>query len=417
MATESPLNTLHQQAEASFLWYGQTPGGAVGDGAPGDPSSSDMGAAVVETFGEIEGEYAALRKGCVVLDTPQCAHIRVRGRDRVEFLNRMVTQELKGLTPFAVREAFWLSRKGRIDADLRLIELPDEMLIATDALVAAAAVASLASFVFSEDVEFTDQTRALHRLALHGPTSAALLAEISEPADGLTIGDLAHSSSPGAAGAAIVRIAGHRVVIERISDTGELGFALHMETSAVGEVYEQILERGVDGSRDAGAGRFRMRPAGWAAYNIARIEAGTPLFNVDFGTSSLPAETGVLDQRVSFTKGCYLGQEVVARMKSLGHPKQTLVGLRVQSVGDDPERSQPVTGALVYSAGAEPGAEARAVGAVTSSTRSPMLGDEIICFAQVRWDWTRPGTDLLVETDTTRAPAKVTDSLTFWQKP
>ena len=93
------------------------------------------------------------------------------------------------------------------------------------------------------------------------------------------------------------------------------------------------------------AGRRRIRPIGWYAYNVARIEAGTPLFNVDFGATNLPHETGVLHDRVSFKKGCYPGQEIVARIESQGRPKQTLIGLR--PVGD----ALPVAGAQVFEVG------------------------------------------------------------------
>lgn len=407
MATESPLNSLHQQAEASFLWYGGLPAGAVGDEASPASLAGVSGAAVVETFGEIEAEYAAIRKGCVVIDTPQRGTVRVSGQERATFLNRMVTQELKGLEPFGVRDAFWLNRRGRIDAQLRMIQLHEEMFIDVDALVAASTASSLGAFVFAEDVEFQDLTQSMHRLALHGPTAAALLAEISEQVEGPSIPDLADAPAEAPSGASVVRIAGKRVILDRRSDAGEIGFGLLMETNAVIDVYEQILERGI------GAAKTGLRSAGWAAYNVARIEAGTPLFNVDYGPKSLPAESGVLDRLVSFTKGCYLGQEVVARMKSLGHPKQTLVGLRISPPPGAPEGAQPVTGAALTAAS---GPADKPVGAVTSSARSPMLGDAMVCFAQVKWDHAKEGAALLVETDAGPMPATVKESLVFWSR-
>ncbi|MBL8765625.1 MAG: hypothetical protein JNM07_15400, partial [Phycisphaerae bacterium] len=175
--------------------------------------------------------------------------------------------------------------------------------------------------------------------------------------------------------AAIVTIAGRRVVVDRSDTTGEVGLELVMSTGDVPAVYEQILERGLSTNGPPGAGPaatitpagYRMRPAGWHAYNIARIEAGTPLFNIDFGPNSLPAETGVLDDRVSFTKGCYLGQEVVARMKSLGHPKQTLVGLRLyptEAQQGSGRECQPGAGAVIARSAQ---GEADPIGAVTIS--------------------------------------------------
>jgi folate-binding protein YgfZ len=400
MATQSPLNSLHQQAEASFLPYGGGSGG--------------VSAQVVETFGEIEGEYAAIRKGCVLLDLPQRGTIRVTGKDRMGFLDRMVTQELKGLAPFHTRQTFWLNRKGRIDADLRLIELTNEMLVDVDVLSAAGVVKALAEFVFSEEVSFRDESQSMHRLALHGPTALPLLRAVSEHVEGAPLEDF------GAWLAAIVKIAGRRVVVDRSDTTGEVGLELLMNVADVSAIYEQFLERGLNGHDHHAPSQapltnagYRMRPAGWHAYNIARIEAGTPLFNIDFGPSSLPAETGILGERVSYTKGCYLGQEVVARMHSLGHPKQTLVGLRINPTTEQlasGHECQPVSGAAL----SKPDAEGEAIGAITSSTRSPMLGDAIIGFAAVKWGSHEAGTELLVRSDAGAVPAVVQAGLRFW---
>src|SRR5439155_17574914 len=127
--------------------------------------------------------------------------------------------------------------------------------------------------------------------------------------------------------------------------------------------------------RSQGARTGRARRIGWHAYNIARIEAGWPIFNIDFGPDSLPHETGVLEDRVSFKKGCYLGQEVVARMQSLGHPKQRLVGLKAKEwTTSGGEEGVPEEGTRVYAQarGQEGGQPPEVVGAVTSSAASPM---------------------------------------------
>lgn len=408
MAAQSPLNPLHQQAEAAFLVYG------VAGGAR--PEAQTCRAEVVETFGEPEGEYAAIRKACALFDLPQRGTIRLTGLDRLDFLNRMATQDLSGLNPFRARRTFWLNRKGRIDADMRLIELPEETLADLDILSVDRTAKSLGEFIITEDVHFSDETARMHRLALHGPTAAALLAAVGETAAGPRPESLQDGE------AAVLRIAGRRVIVDRCDTTGEVGLELLVNVDDVKPVYEQLLERGLETNGPArdqplARGGYRLRPAGWAAYNIARIEAGTPIYNIDFGPESLPAETGILDQRVSFTKGCFLGQEVVARMRSLGHPKQTLVGLRVNPT---PEQSasgrecQPRAGAAVFAD--EPG-EPTAVGAVTSSTRSPMLGDAVVAFAQVKWGSHEPGTRLLVESDAGLVPAVVHAGLRFWSRP
>ncbi len=396
MTMSSPLNPLHQQAEATFLMYGA-----------GDPAAGGS-VAVVETFGELEAEYAALRKGCVLMDLPHRGVVRVTGRDRLDFLGRMVTQELKGFAPGTVRRGFWLSRKGRIDADLRMVQLEEEMWIDLDVLTASKTVASLSAFLFSEDAAFADATPTMHRLALHGPTAAALLTAVSTPVAGPKVDDLPND------GACRVEIKGRSVVVFRDDSAGELGLELILATENVGVVYEQLLEHGL-----SDPSRFRFRTCGWHAYNIARIEAGRAVFNIDFGSESLPHEAGpeTLKDRVSFTKGCYLGQEIVARMQSLGHPKQVLVGLKLDDVdagSDDTPERQPETGASVTLA--PQGGELKGVGAVTSSTRSPMLGDRLICFAPIKWDHSKPGTRVQVLTHAGPVGAEVTDSLVFWRR-
>lgn len=408
MAIASPLNALHQQAEASFLTYGV--GGATTASAP----------SVVETFGELEAEYAALRKGCVLLDLPQRGTLRISGSDRIEFLNRMVTQEMKGQKPFQFRNAFWLNRKGRIDADLKFIELGSYMLADLDILRAASTAQSLSAFVITEDVSITNESETMHRLSLHGPTSTGLLRAVSEPMDGPPLSDL------GAGQAALVRIAGKQVVVHRDDSTGDTGLEMTMHAADVMVIYEQLLERGLNGGDHSpheptakhplsNAG-YRMRPAGWHAYNIARIEAGCPLFHIDFGPDSLPAETGLLSERVSFTKGCYLGQEVVARMHALGHPKQVLTALRVtptQPQLDSGRECQPTAGGMVTRLTPE---GRQTVGTVTSSTRSPMLGDQILCFAQIRWGAHLAESECEIESDAGFVPAIVAESLKFWSR-
>ncbi|TVQ60260.1 MAG: aminomethyl transferase family protein [Phycisphaerales bacterium] len=399
MAEHDPLRKHHQQAEASLLPYA---------GAPG--------VEIVETFGDIEAEYAALRNGCVLLDQPQRATVVVRGADRREFLNRMLTQELKTVRPWRCVRSFWLNRKGRIDADLRVLELEDRTLFDVDVLAAPRVVETLGAFLFAEDVEIADASAAHRRLALHGPTAVDTLASVCTHAEGAPLSDLA----PGAVSA--VRIGEAVVLVDRQDSTGEIGLELLVPTEHVERIYNALAERGVDGvngngpEQGAPPGRYRMRLAGWHAYNIARIEAGWPVYNIDFGPNSLPHETGVLNDRVSFSKGCYLGQEVVARMHSRGHSKQQLVGLR-RAAPFDGDARLPVSGAQVFvMQSTDEGDAAEIVGAVTSSTLSPMLEGEPVCFAQVKHKWSETGATLLVNAEDTRIEMRVQPQLAFWNR-
>ncbi len=421
MAHLSPLNNRHEDAQASFLDFGT-------------PDGTGPSARVVETYGEIEAEYAAIRKGSVLLDLPHRATIRVTGTERIDFLNRMLTQELKpGGSPLPAGSAissFWLNRKGRIDADLRLIELgestaaaqglqPAGMYFDVDILAAANLVTTLEAFVFSEDIAFEDITSSTHRLALHGPSAARLLADHAEPLreDLPPVAELRPDQ------ATAVRIAGRTVIASRSDPTGEIGIDLIVAADDLLAVFDELAQhaRTEHGHHnDPSTDTYRLRHAGWHAFNIARIEAGTPLFQIDFGTTNLPHESALLDSRVNFRKGCYLGQEVVARMQSLGHPKQILRCIRIdRAAAPDDQRNQPYTGCAItpYSENAtEPPADAKPIGGVTSSCRSPMLGDDILCFAMVKWGHHEPDTRVFVQTPTGWVAGTVLKNLAAWSK-
>jgi folate-binding protein YgfZ len=386
----SPLRTLEEKAGATFAPYG--------------PPEADV--LVVESFGELELEYAALRKGCVLIDQPQRGLLEITGPDRIAFLNRMVTQELKDVAPGQVRRSFWLNRKGRVDADLTLIELGDRMIVDLDVHAVDRAIKGLSAFIITEDVQIADRTEATHSLALHGPMAGALLGEVVGGIKGAEVAGLTSGSAVEA------RIGLAKVVIARDDSTGESGFELIIPAGEAVSVYQRLMEAGHSHEES----RFNLRPAGWHAYNIARIEAGTPLYNIDFGPDSLPHETGVLRERVNFRKGCYLGQEIVARMESRGHSKRTLVGLACE-VGDPSraanERAQPVSGGQVWSAETP---EGEPVGVVTSSTLAPMLGWTPICFAAVKPGSNAAGAKLVVAAEDERIGATVQQSLKFWKR-
>jgi folate-binding protein YgfZ len=440
MARRSPLLRQHQQAEALLTPYG-----------PADPQGQTID--VVQTFGELELEYAALRRpthGCALLDLPNRATLEVTGPDRLDFLNRMLTQELKGFPEGTVRESFWLSRKGRIDADLRLLNLPDRLLIDVDAHAADTALRGLSQYLITEDCAIFDRTDEFHRLALHGTSAAAVLdaalGPISRrpnaaPAPPAATDRSAAQLQPGEI--AVRQMGAHVVIIDRADAAGVPGFNLLLRTDAVQPVYERLLaEGGYDSASDHAAGsalqpRARtlgLRPIGWAAFNIARIEAGTPFYFLDFGPEALPAETSLLDRRVSFTKGCYLGQEIVARMHALGSPKQRLVAFRMppptlpapKAPGEPyepPVIPQPITGAAVFLAVGDaqttprPSELGDPVGVVTSSCVSPMLGQTPIGLAMLKFKHAEPGTRLWIECEGTLLPATVQPTLAQWTRP
>lgn len=343
----------------------------------------------------VETEYAAIRRGAAIFDLPQRGSVEVRGADRIDFLQRMITQDVRDLQPGRSVRSFWLNRKGRIEADMLLSAVSDRIVIDLPRAVSATTVASLGAFLFSEDVQITDASHSLYRLAVHGPQALSLLADCAVESAALD-----RLTQDGAC--VKTQIAGVPVLLTRCDMLGTIGIELSLAFSDVQRVWDAWTSL-----HDVAAGGVpRARVCGWLAMNIARIEAGEPMFEIDFGTAALPHETGVLASRVSLTKGCYLGQEVVARMQSLGKPKQVVCALRVD------DGAFPVEGSQLFVANADGSAGAE-VGVITSSTASPMLGSAAIGFATVRQAHSVPDTKLRALCDGQLLAATVQKSLRF----
>ncbi len=388
----SPLRSLHAQAGATLSPYGPESGRAPG-------------VWVVDTFDSLGAEYAALRKACSLLDAPHRGVIEVRGSDRLDFLNRMLTQDLKAPSPGTIRRSFWLNKKGRVDADLRVVNLADRTLLELDVLCAPGTASGLGAYIISEDVTLSDLSEATHRLSLHGPTAAVLLGALDAP------------PLPGDGAATEWVSEGSTIVAFRDDACAETGVELIVPADKAAAFYQHLIALGHDASHRPGentpAQKIRLSPIGWHAFNIARIEAGTPLYNLDFGPESLPAETGVLASRVSFTKGCYLGQEIVARMHARGQCKQTVVAVRFEPVVDD-------TGLpLLPGAGTTltPPEKQEPVGVVTSSTLSPMLSQTPIALASIRASHSTPGTVLDASFEGRMLRGEVQPELRSWPRP
>jgi len=379
MTKNDPLRNRLAEAEASWLVYGQ----------------GDSAVELVEAFGAIEIEYAAIRKGCVLFHQPHRATIRLAGADRRDLMNRLFTQELKNLTAGDCLRTLWLNRQGRIDADLRVVELEGETFLDLDRNAAGRTIEGVDRFILAEDVAIEDATGAWRRLALHGPKSGALL-------ESLTGGDL---PEPGAVRES--SIDGVRAIIDRQDSLGAPGYELLIEADGVASVDRALVGAGESDES------LKFRRAGWLAVNIARIEAGWPLYLTDFGTDSIPNELGeLLHDRVSFTKGCYLGQEVVARIHSLGKPKRALRSIKFEreviGEGEEARTLQPATAASVLDA-----PDGKTIGAVTSSTLSPMLGDAPIAFAQLKSDSADPGAEVHADLGARTISGRVRETLRF----
>jgi len=382
MTSNAPLRNYQEKIGADFMHFG--------------PPPAEGGAEIVAGFGQYEAEYAAIRQRVGVLHMPQRGVLRFTGDDRAEFLHRMITRNVTGLAGGSTRRAFQLDDKGRVLADCMLHHGDADTWLETDVLDIDALHQLLDNRLFAEDVNIEKVSPQRTKLVLHGPAALALLREVADEAQ------RADNMAQMAGTHHVIALDGAPVSAYRLDDAGVMGLHLLVPTDDAARVYEALLSAaGFDAqaetSPDADYAQqrrqgLRGRPVGWQAYNTARIEAGTPIFHVDFGHDSLPAETGVLDDAVDFDKGCYIGQEIVARIRNLGHPKRILAGLKF--TGD----ALPMAGMEIvapHAEGEEINPSAQVIGGITSSTLSPMLGQSPIALAVMKWGKHQPDTPVV----------------------
>jgi len=323
----------------------------------------DEGTEIIAHYGSVEAEYEALVSGVGVVVRTWPDHLRIGGEDRVAFLNGKVTCELAGLEPGAGAYGFLLDAKGHIRADAAIRVLEDAVWLELPAGLGPRVADHLNRYIVVDRVEI-EPLPGLVPLTLVGPRLEAMLTTLSG------LGPL--PERPWQTRRTAVDTAGDILV----SADGRWGMpALTFWPSAANAeaLIRYLLEAGQP---------FGAKLVGFRALDRARIEAGIPWFGRDFGESNLPQETG-LEEAVSYTKGCYLGQEVVARLHHRGQVSRVLCGLTL----DVAETPEPGT-ALVL--------EARQAGTVTSATRSNRLGS-VLGLAILQRRAAEEGTRLEVE--------------------
>jgi folate-binding protein YgfZ len=189
-----------------------------------------------------------------------------------------------------------------------------------------------------------------------------------------------------------------KATVFRDDAAGVPGYGLIVPADQSTQIWTQLLALGETGDRQ----RLRLRPAGWAAFNATRIEAGRPIFGIDYDPTVLPAETGQFDRAVSVTKGCYLGQEIVARMHARQQLARQIVGIRMTG------EALPIAGAQITDDAGT------IVGLVTSSTVSPVLSNAALCLAMVKKPFIAIGTKLKIPAEGAMREGTVSE-LPFWK--
>lgn len=286
--------------------------------------------------------YQAMRHGAGVVRRGDRGVLRVTGADRLTWLQGLLTNDVVALPIGGICDAAYLTPQGRMISDMRVINLGESTLLDVPGSLAEALQSKLDGLLFSEDAQVSDVSRQTVMIDVHGPNAPALVDDLADEIEshGRVIAD-APFGVPGFS--MFVDAANAENVIRRLTDVG-----------AVATTLETL--------------------------DVLRVEAGRPAFLIDMDEHTIPLEAGIEERAISFTKGCYVGQEVIIRVMHRGHGRvaKKLVGLMLAQA-ELPKRGDPIV------------AGDREVGKITSAVWSPLL-QQGIALGYVHRDFTEAGT-------------------------
>jgi folate-binding protein YgfZ len=374
------------------------------------------GAEMVNDYGDWLAEYAALCQGAGVLDLSFRGRICLTGADRVRFLHGQVTNDVKQLQVGNGCYAAITTNKGKMESDLNIFCLADELLLDFEPGLTENISKRLEKFIVADDVQIVDVAPHYGLLSVKGPKAEEVVnmiglvgrdalprVQIDQQAGPTIIkisdamlGEIYLANRARLSGSAGILPAGSGTesIATRRQDAGAPGiggFDLFIPNSSLGAVADKLI---------TAAKQIGGRACGWQAFETARIEAGIPRFGVDMDETNLPLECGIENRAISYKKGCYIGQEVINRIHSFGHVNKELCGLRLA----DPASAGlplPKRGDKLFRDGKE-------VGYITSAVKSPLLNADI-ALGYVRREANQVGIELNLRTATGESLAKIVE--------
>ena len=322
------------------------------------------GLEAVDHYGDPLKEHAALRAAAGVLDLGFRSRLCLTGADRARLLNGQVTNNVKDLAVGQGCYAALVTAKGKLQSDLNIYCLAEEFLLDFEPGLTAAITQRFDKFIIADDVQVVDVAPHFGLLSVQGPRAGVVIEKIglgfvlpTTPlsfvrTEDATLGEIYCMNQP---------------------RTGTTGFDLFVPAAALAVVADKLIAAALE----VGGGAV-----GFTALEIARIEAGIPRFGVDMDETNLAPEAGIEERAISYTKGCYIGQEVIARIRTYGQVARALRGLRLA----DDLSALPKRGDNLYLGDKE-------IGYVTSAVASPALKTNV-ALAYLRRECNQPGTEL-----------------------
>jgi folate-binding protein YgfZ len=318
---DTPLAALHQAEGARLgVWFG---------------------CSLPDDFGDWQREYFFAKHSAALIDKNYRAYLSFTGPDRVRYLNAILTNNIKDLTGGHGVASLLLNPQGHILAEIETYAQPDKLFCVSYAMIRERLVETLDKFIIMDDVTLTDDTQQYGTLALEGPAAAKIIADLT----GIDLHALSELGMQEA------RIGSLACSVIRRSPGKSVSAELLIARQDLSELWSLLLEK----VRAVGGG-----PMGCSALSALRLEQGIPWFSYDFGEKQIPHEAGLQDSHISYTKGCYTGQEIVERVRSRGQVNRRRVDLVFNNA------SAPPAGTILTVEGKE-------VGSVTRSATPPLL--------------------------------------------
>jgi folate-binding protein YgfZ len=334
-------------------------------------------AEIVADYGDWATEYKSLRVAAGVLDLSFRGRICLLGNDRVRFLHGQITNDAKKLGAGEGCYAALTTSKGKIESDLNVFNLPDELLLDFEAGLTEKISQRLGKFIVADDVQIVDATPHYGLLSVQGPKAAEVVkaAGFADlPPKEFSIAKISDATLG-------------EIYLAKVSRVFPAGFDIYVPNDSLGAVADKLMAA----AKNVGGGA-----CGWTALETVRIEAGIPRFGVDMDETNLPMEC-IVARAMSFNKGCYIGQEVLNRIHAIGHVNKELHGLKLAN----DLKALPQRHDKLFHNGKE-------VGYITSAVKSPALNANI-ALGYVRREANQIGTALTLQTAQGETPAQIVD--------
>ncbi|SPP63331.1 aminomethyltransferase family protein [Nitrospira lenta] len=338
---------------------------------------------VPDHYGDWRAEYDAVRQAVGLADLSHRGKVRVTGDDRVKWLQSVISNDLLPLQPGQGRYSSFLTHKGKMLTYFRCYVLTDAVMLEDVGEIGDATYAALKKFLlYGTKAKMENCAESWGLLLVSGPKAAQTV----KSAFGVDCSDLQPINFVTA------QIGGHQALVIRTEETGEVDLEILLPADALATAWTSLMETGAP---------LGIKPVGSQALEALRMEAGIPKAGSELNEEIVPPEANLEGKAFSLTKGCYPGQEVVARMDTYGNVRRKLTGL---VVGDG---TIPPKGAKLFSGDRE-------VGWISSATASPQQNG-IIVFGFPLRDFSKAGTMLSIEVEGRKHDATVAD-LPFYRR-